>query len=61
MSMDPQIKLLAAIKREITKIVEKGLKKEDKLMLIQFGERRLSELREEIEGPKSYGSEKDPA
>ncbi len=48
--MDPQIKLLAAIKREITKIVGKGYKKEDKLMLIDFGERRLAELRAEIEG-----------
>lgn len=61
MTMDPQIKLLAAMKREITKIVNHGYKTEDKLMLIEFGQRRLAELKEEIEGPKCSGSEKDPA
>lgn len=46
--MDPQIKALAAIKREITKIVNQGETKEDKLLLIEFGERRLAELRSEL-------------
>lgn len=50
MSMDPQIRLLAAIKREISKIVNQGATKEDKLMLISFGKRRLEELEAEITG-----------
>lgn len=50
MSMDPQIKALAAMKRELGKIVAQGQSKEDKLLLIQFGERRLAELRAETEG-----------
>lgn len=48
--MDPQIRALGKIKREITKIIDSGETKEDKLLLISFGERRLAELREEIEG-----------
>lgn len=48
MSMDPQIKALAAMKREIGKIVSQGVTKEDKLLLIQIGERRLAELKAEL-------------
>jgi hypothetical protein len=49
MGMDPQIKALAAMKRELGKIVEKGETKEDKIMLIDFGWRRLAELRAELD------------
>ena len=49
MSMDPQIKALAAMKREIKKIVDQGATKSDKLMLIEFGERRLAELKAELQ------------
>lgn len=46
--MDNQIRLLAAILRELGKIVGQGETDEDKLMLIQFGEKRLKELRAEL-------------
>ncbi len=46
--MDVQIRNLAAIKREIAKIVARGETKDDKLLLIQFGERQLAELKAEI-------------
>lgn len=53
MQMDPQIKLLAAMKREITKIVSKAATHGDKMMLIEFGERTLEELSERTqEEPK---------
>ena len=48
MQMDPQIKLLAAMKRELTKIVNKGRTAGDKAMLIEFGERTLKELRGQV-------------
>lgn len=50
MQMDPQIKLLAAMKREITKIVGKAKTHGDKKMLIDFGERILDEISDNIEG-----------
>lgn len=46
--MDPQILALSAMKRQLTKIVSQGQTPEDKLMLIEFGERRLAELRAEL-------------
>ncbi len=48
MEMDPQIKALAAMKRELAKIVSKGATDADKLMLIEFGERRLAELKADL-------------
>lgn len=48
--MDQQIRLLGKIKREISKIVNEGATKEEKLLLIEFGEKRLTELRGEIAG-----------
>ncbi len=49
-AMDPQIQLLGKIKREITKIIEAAASDEDKLLLIEFGERRLAELKAGIAG-----------
>lgn len=48
MAMDQQIRLLSAIKREVTKIVEKAETKEDKLLLINFGRKRLDELESDL-------------
>lgn len=49
-TMDAQIKALAAIKREVTKIVGKGETLDDKLMLIEFGERQLATLKLALQG-----------
>ncbi len=48
MAMDPLILLLGKLKREITRIVEKAGTPQDRLMLLDFGERCLAELRASI-------------
>jgi hypothetical protein len=57
--MDLQIRLLSAIKREIPKIIGKAETEKDKLMLIEFAERTLQDIKDDL-CPKSIGSEKDP-
>ncbi len=47
--MDAQIKALSAIQRELKKIVSRGSTPEDQRMLIEFGQRRLAELKAELE------------
>ena len=51
MQMDPQIKLLAAMKRELTKIVGKAATLSDKKMLIEFGKRTLEALEDAVGKP----------
>lgn len=51
-NMDPQIRLLGAIKREIRKIVTSGKTLDDRKMLIDFAERELAALKAEIEQGK---------
>lgn len=48
--MDPLAKLVAAIRREIDKIIAKAENDTDRLLLISLGERRLAELRASYEG-----------
>lgn len=47
-TMDPTIKALAAIKRDIRKIVAMAQTEQDKLTVIDFGERELAALRKEV-------------
>lgn len=46
--MDPTIKALAAIKRDIRKIVALASSTKDKLTVIEFGERELTAIRQEL-------------
>lgn len=48
MSQDTVIKKLASIGRQIEKIVSAVESKEDKLLVIQFGERKLAELKAQL-------------
>lgn len=48
MSMDPTIKALAAIRREIRKIVESVDDVADRAMILDMGQRELDKLRGEL-------------
>lgn len=48
--MSETLKALAAIDRTLTKLVEQGETLEDKLMIVEFAERRLVQLKIKYQG-----------